>query len=228
MGKRLRKGAARVDRRYFHVIAVFVVILLIAGALMVPGAAFADPAPAVENEPHDEPIAPEQGNAVKPKDPTIGQVTPLHKAVRKGRLEDVRSLLDQGAEVNAAIAKRTIRWHRLETPLETAIRNRYVDISKLLIERGANVNARMSNGETLLHLAVRVNDVELVRLLLAGGAHPTTMSRAGLTAAHLAQKLDGKSDKRKALISLLKQAEAKVLQEEPPIVPVTPPSAPLE
>lgn len=217
------------DRKCFQRIGVLFVRMLVVGVLAGPGSAIADPEPlAVENEPPDEQIAPNQGNAVSPKDPMIGQVTPLHKAVRKGQLEDVRALLDKGAEVNAAIAKRTIRWHRLETPLETAIRNGYVDIAKLLIERGANVNARMANGETLLHLAVRVNDVELVRLLLAGGAHPTTVSSAGLTAAHLAQKLDGKSGKRKELIALLKQAEAKVLQEEPPNIPVTPPSAPLE
>ena len=170
----------------------------------------------------------EQGNALDSKDPTIGKVTPLHKAVRSGRIQEVQTLLDHGAQVNAAIARRTIRWHRLETPLETAIRQHQPEIAKLLVERGSNVNAQTSNGETLLHLAARMNLPDLVRILLEGGAQATRRSRAGLTANHLAQKLDGKSSKRKEVISLLKEAEAKALQDEPLTVPVAPPSAPLE
>lgn len=170
----------------------------------------------------------ERGNVVEPKDPTIGRITALHKAVRSGNLEEARALIDQGADVNAAIARRSIRWHRLETPLETAIRQRHSEIAQLLVERGANVNARMSNGETLLHLATRLNDVALVRILLAGGAHPTLRSANGLGPAHLAQKLDRKSGKRKEIIALLKEAEAKELQEDPPTVLVAPPPGPLE
>jgi cytohesin len=126
--------------------------------------------------------------------------------------------------VNAAIAKRTLRWRRLETPLETAIRARRIEIAQLLIERGANVNARNPKGETLLHLAVRINDPNLVKMLLAAGAYPTARSRDELTPAHLARKLDRKSGKRAEIIALLREAEAKALKEEPPIVPVAPPT----
>lgn len=213
-----------------RVMVVLVCLLLIIMVHPTTVSAATDPGgePGAMAEPPEERVVPDRGNATETKDPKIGQVTPLHRAVRSGQLDQVRDLLAQGAQVNAAIAKRSVLWHRLETPLETAIRNRQVEIAKLLIERGANVNARNPRGETLLHLAVRNNDLEFVRILLAAGAHPTVASNDRLTPAHLAQKLDGRSAKRKEIRALLKQAEAKALQEEPPTVPVAPPSAPPE
>jgi ankyrin repeat protein len=206
----------------------FLVVSVLLAGLMQPIAAWPAADARLDPAPGEDRLAEGKENVVEPKDPSIGQITPLHKAVKRGDLEAVRRLLDQGAEVNAAIARRTLRWHRLETPLETAIRARQIEIARLLIERGANVNARNRKGETLLHLAVRINDPNLVKMLLAAGAHPTARSREELTPAHLARKLDRKSGKRKEIIALLREAEAKALKEEPPVTQVAPPAGPPE
>jgi len=71
----------------------------------------------------------------------------LHLAAVSGDLEEVRELLEKGADVNA-------KDEEGRTPLHWAAGNGYVEVARLLIEHGADVNAKESRyGDTPLDLA---------------------------------------------------------------------------
>ena len=126
--------------------------------------------------------------------------TPLYEAAKRGQLAAVRTLLEHGADVNAAEGLGF-------TPLHIAAEQNQVAVMKLLLARGARVDARNKKGQTPLwqlswqrhqdtaaaalliasgakvdasddsgwtpiHMAALDNDVQLVRLLLAKGADP--------------------------------------------------------
>jgi cytohesin len=96
----------------------------------------------------------------------------LSLAVRHGRLEMVRTLLDLGADVN----ERTM-LEELEEPTESSGQPLWLaaaagrrDIAELLLDRGANPNANpYASGWPIDH-AYRRNDAEMKQLLLARGA----------------------------------------------------------
>ena len=120
----------------------------------------------------------------------------LVEASRGGRLDEIRSLLDQQANVNAADdrkytplhwASRTDNPQCVEllldrranvdaadqdnnTPLHWATLNGYHRCVDLLLDRRANVNAVGFNNDTPLHLASRYGYHQCVELLLANGA----------------------------------------------------------
>lgn len=87
----------------------------------------------------------------------------LRKAVEEGDLENVRSLIAEGADVN-------VKYDKSETPLYIAIESGQIEIARLLIEKGANVNAKGGRFFTPLHLAARFGHVEMVELLISEGA----------------------------------------------------------
>ncbi|KAK2705165.1 putative ankyrin repeat protein RF_0381 [Artemia franciscana] len=121
--------------------------------------------------------------------------TPLHQAVRKGRVDMCQLLIFYGAELD------TMNVFD-ETPLVTAIRANKLDLVKILLNSGANPNyeeclplhhaiqkgsADMCKlliyhgveldtinvfGETPLFTAVRDNKLDLVEILLNSGANP--------------------------------------------------------
>jgi ankyrin repeat protein len=107
----------------------------------------------------------------------------LSLAVRHGRLEMVRTLLDLGADVN----ERTM-LEELEEPTESSGQPLWLaaaagrrDIAELLLDRGANPNANpYASGWPIDH-AYRRNDAEMKHLLLARGAKPKPWT---ITLAH--------------------------------------------
>ncbi len=88
---------------------------------------------------------------------------PLHDAVQKGDLEEVKRLIADGADVNAKARKG-------DTPLHSAAWFGYKAMAKLLIEKGADVNAKTNTGATPLDWAIRRGHKAVAKLLKRHGA----------------------------------------------------------
>ena len=105
--------------------------------------------------------------------------TPLQTAAQYGQLDIVRSLLDEGSDVNETDNLRM-------TALHAASASGRLEIAKLLVERGAHVNSRSINGWTPLQNASKHGHAEITRLLLDHGAEVNVKTRRMQTALHLA------------------------------------------
>ena len=93
-----------------------------------------------------------------------GAPPPLMLAAREGRVNAVRFLLDQGADVNACDKSGN-------TALAEATYYSQVPVIKELLAHGANINAR-ANGATPLDIALSRNDNAVIDLLKHYGARP--------------------------------------------------------
>jgi ankyrin repeat protein len=92
--------------------------------------------------------------------------TPLHIAALKDSNDEAKSLLAEGADVNAKEASDG------RTPLHIAALNGSKDVAGLLLAKGAEVNAKDKYGETPLHLAALRKDCkDVVELLRQHGGH---------------------------------------------------------
>jgi ankyrin repeat protein len=87
----------------------------------------------------------------------------LHDAARSGDVDQVRQLLDSGANLED-------RDQVQQTPLLAAALTNQTAVVEELIKRGANVMARNNRGLTPLHAAAYSGDLEAVRLLIEAGA----------------------------------------------------------
>ncbi|MFC1604420.1 ankyrin repeat domain-containing protein [Planctomycetota bacterium] len=85
---------------------------------------------------------------------------PLHKAVKDGDTEQVKSLISKGIDLNALNVS-------LNTPLCVAVDSGNMEIVKLLVEAGANVNA---GSWSPLYTAVDNDRVAIAEYLIAHGA----------------------------------------------------------
>ncbi len=95
--------------------------------------------------------------------PSSGQphIAALHDAVRLGDFPKLRTLLNQGVNVNAKDANG-------ESALNIAVRTGNTRIARELLKRGADVNGQ--GFETALHIAARQNHIPLLQLLISSGA----------------------------------------------------------
>lgn len=107
----------------------------------------------------------------------------LVAAVRVGKLETVRSLLDIGAKVDEPDGADT-------TPLERAVLANETEIARLLIAHGANVNHVGRTGMTPLLYAASIDygDSTMIDLLLKSGARKDALTKEGASAIDLARK----------------------------------------
>ena len=113
---------------------------------------------------------------------TVAFAEPLHKATREGDLEQVRALIDAGADLDA-------QGDNGETPLNTAILEGHVLVAILLIDRGADIQARNKGGFTPLHAAAYANAIEIAEKLLSRGADvKDQMNKAGVTPLSVASE----------------------------------------
>ena len=110
--------------------------------------------------------------ATNPQDIHTEHMPPLFRAAEAGRTDEVRRLIESGANVNEEFPERGF------TPLMLASLRAHVEIVKLLLKAGADPNADgvITHGVwfTPLTLAIRgqrKNRLEVVDTLIAGGAH---------------------------------------------------------
>lgn len=122
--------------------------------------------------------------------------TPLSKMVASSNIDNVKSLIAQGADVNErdALGK---------SPLSVAIENGNLRLVKLLIQNGAEINVCDFSWQTPLCLAVRSNKLAIVSFLLDQGADVTICDCWRQTPLFFAGK-------NKRIKSLLKKHGAKL------------------
>ena len=107
--------------------------------------------------------------------------TSLTRACSAGNINLVKSLLDQGADVN---------WKSPiggDTPLAMAAMMDRTAVVQLLLDKGADVNLANSDGWTPLMQAALRGYEDMVRLLVDRGADVTRKNSNGATALDLAK-----------------------------------------
>ena len=117
---------------------------------------------------------------------------PLLRASEFGLVENVKALLERGADVHI---RNTVQWNA--TPLIRAsmmlYNAEYVPTIKLLLDYGADTNDVDANGDSALIRLLKTStrftegDLECVRLLLQYGADVTLTNLAGQTASSLVE-----------------------------------------
>jgi hypothetical protein len=117
--------------------------------------------------------------AAAPEPTSVDGTTPLHLAVRVNDLDQAKTLIHAGANVNAA--------NRLGvTPLSLGAGNGNAPILELLLTAGASADAAdaaMRDGRTMIMLAARTGSADAVNVLVRhGGNVNATESRTGTTA----------------------------------------------
>jgi len=122
-----------------------------------------------------------------------GERTALHDAAQRSQADEVKRLLEQGADVEA-------RDQFGQTALYVAASRGHFVIVKRLLEAGADVGARDQYGRTALHIAAEVSQAAVVKLLLEAGADAEARAMMG-TPRDLATDKD--------IIRLLNQATRK-------------------
>ena len=115
-------------------------------------------------------------------------------AVRENRIEDVKDLLNSGADVN------TKDMFGGNTGLHWSARLGLNAMARLLIENGANPNIRNDANDTPLHWAAREGQKELVVILLAHGAKVNAVGKAGWTPLRWAE-VQGHSNIARILVA---------------------------
>lgn len=157
--------------------------------------------------------------------------TPLMTAVREGKADIVRQLIEAGASVDLKDADGTTallhaaslgedpslqlllqaattleaRDASGQTALIRAAGGGWPSVTRILIEAGADTNLRDNRGETALILATKGGYLEVVTLLLEAGADRSMKNSDGLTAADLAQAAH-----QPELLKRLRKAEKEV------------------
>ncbi len=128
---------------------------------------------------------------------------PLADAARAGDVEAVRTLVSEGADVNAAHGDGM-------TALHWAAQKGNPEIAEIVLHAGANTEAVTRIGDyTPLHLAARSGSTGVIRALIGAGADlGAQTSTGGSTALHFAA-ISGVADAVRALLEAGAQADAR-------------------
>jgi ankyrin repeat protein len=101
--------------------------------------------------------------------------TALTRAAGSGRTEEVKRLIEEGADVDLANKFGT-------TALLAAVCNGHTEVVKFLMEKGADVNAADNKGRTALIFAAGNNRLKMIELLLQKRAEINAADKEGATA----------------------------------------------
>src|SRR6267154_2145035 len=122
----------------------------------------------------------------------VNNETPLHSALKNGRVVAARFLLDHGADVTA-------QDQDGQTPLHLASSRGQPEIVRILVKRGADVTSINKDKSTPLHLAAQEGRVVVAGILIDRGADAAARNRDGEIPLHLAARR-GKPDVAHVLI----------------------------
>ncbi len=113
----------------------------------------------------------------------------LHYVCKTGNIEEVRLLVDLGANIEAKTYYGSSSLHVAcgSTPLYVASRNGRIDIVKLLVNLGADIEAKTGYGWTSLHSASCSGHIDIVKLLIYLDADVKAINNAGKTPAQVAK-----------------------------------------
>jgi len=141
--------------------------------------------------------------------PMLGMTTEQYElnkklldAGAKGNLQDVKSLIKRGADINAQ--DKFSGW----TPLHFAAFYNELDALKLLVQLGADVNTQDKSGWTPLHYAARDDKLDALKFLVQLGADINAKNKDGRTPLHDAA-LNNELDALKLLVQLGADVNAK-------------------
>lgn len=126
----------------------------------------------------------------------------IHLAARDGRLNELRSLLESGADISVVdMYSHTVLHEAIlcEPPQRK-------EAVELVLSHRADPNAKNRDGSTPLHYAVEVNDVEVAEMLLKHGADPLITDAQGSTPA--ASTLSRDREMKKLLDAAVTKAAA--------------------
>lgn len=133
----------------------------------------------------------------------IGCATPLHNAAYRGDINAVKTLIEQGADVNARAGQ--------VAPLHTAASEGHANVVALLIEKGADVNAKSRWGYTPLMLAAMYGHADVAKFLIDRGANIDT------AIADLGVRVNDSIDVRGGIILLERLAKKQEIAGQPVI-----------
>jgi hypothetical protein len=103
----------------------------------------------------------------------------LHLAAWGNRLEAVKKLISDGADLNAATTQG-------QTPLHLAAKKGWQDVALFLVKEGADVNPKNQDGWTPLHEAAFNGKGEIIKLLVDSGADLYAKDEDGVTPLQVA------------------------------------------
>ncbi|CAO3629593.1 unnamed protein product [Cunninghamella echinulata] len=116
------------------------------------------------------------------KKDTTGR-TLLHKWARRGDKDQVKQLIDLGAEINSSDYA---GW----TPLHEACLHGHDHVVEILLDHGAQHQCQGLNGDTPLHDATENLHVQVIQQLLYYGADPFKMNSLDISPMMIAKKLN--------------------------------------
>jgi ankyrin repeat protein len=136
------------------------------------------------------------------------KITKLYNAIRKGKTEAVKKLLDEGVDVNSNIET---GW----TPLYEATSYGNTEIVRLLLDRGADANAKApSTGYTVLMQGVNLNgNLEIARMLLEKGADVNARNSSNGTTALIVSSNYSSPEITKLLLEKGADVNAKMISD---------------
>ncbi|MCC7338614.1 MAG: ankyrin repeat domain-containing protein [Pirellulaceae bacterium] len=154
--------------------------------------------------------------------PMSQETRELHEAIRKGSLDELRTLLDSGADVNSA--------GRLgRTPLMVAIEAADLQKLQLLLERGADPEITDDFNTTALGCAVSYDFVPAIKLLLELGVdrgyepkYPQKRIDYRIPTEHLEMPNEMKSVMTESEWKELMEDSGRALNESPDELPIFP------